>query len=183
MDGSDEEDLDEKAMHVMKYYLALFVALCFGLESQARLMQTWNYNMLNDKATLVVIAKATQVSPTSERAALPNIIAGTNEVIAAGVETSFKVLTVLKGDRNLQTFVLHHYTPIPSKELSLNGPNLVSFEPKDGKTFLLFLQQEADGRYVAVSGQTDPFWSVSEFAGPLPHLLAPDIDMKNAKQF
>ena len=145
MVGGDEEDLGEKAMHIMKHYLTLFVALCFGLESQARLMQTWNYNMLNDRATLVVIAKATQVTPTSERAALPNIIAGTNEVIAAGVETSFKVLTVLKGDRSLQTFVLHHYAPIPSKELSLNGPNLVSFEPKDGKTFLLFYNRRLMG--------------------------------------
>jgi hypothetical protein len=56
------------------------------------------------------------------------------------------------------------------------GPGFVSFEPMDRKIYLLFLQQEADGRYEAVSGQTDPFWSVMEFTGQLPNLLHPDLD-------
>jgi len=37
---------------------------------------------------------------------------------------------------------------------------LVSFKPGGKKQFLMFLQKEADGRYVAVTGQTDPQLSI-----------------------
>jgi hypothetical protein len=167
----------------MKLYLAFLMALCFGLESQARIMTAWNYDSLNDKATFVVIATATKVTPTEERAALPNISAGTNAIIGAGIETSFEVLTVLKGDRSVRTFVLHHYALADTKKIMMSGPGLVSFEPKDRKIYLIFLQQEADGRYVAVSGQTDPFWSVMEFTGSLPNILHPNLDPTKAGHF
>jgi hypothetical protein len=32
--------------------------------------------------------------------------------------------------------------------------------PEGKKQYLMFLQKEADGRYVAVSGQTDPLLSI-----------------------
>jgi hypothetical protein len=75
-----------------------------------------------------------------------------------GVETSFKVLTVLKGERDIKQLVLHHFA-LASAPAS-RGPSLVSFKPEDKKQFLMFLQKEADGRYVAVSGQTDPDSSI-----------------------
>ena len=160
----------------MKPYLAFLMALSFGLESPARIMTAWSYDGLNQKATFVVIATPTKVTTTTEHAALPNIRAGTNEIIGTGLETSFEVLTVLKGHRSVRMFVLHHYVLAGSKEIMLSGPRSVSFEPKDRKIYLLFLQQEGDGRYAAVSGQTDPFWSVMEFTGRLPNGLHPDRD-------
>src|SRR5471030_1745900 len=97
----------------MKTYLTLLFSLCLVLESHARLMRAWTYDMLNDQATLVVIATPTKVAETSELAALPNIVTshnGTNEnIMGKGVETSFDVLTVLKGEASTKTFVLHHF--------------------------------------------------------------------------
>ena len=55
--------------------------------------------------------------------------------------------------------LLRHYKEA-SSGISKNGPGLVSFDPKDGKQYLMFLVREKDGRYVAVSGQTDPDLSI-----------------------
>jgi hypothetical protein len=85
--------------------------------------------------------------------------------MGAGVETEFTILTVLKGDATLQKFVLHHYREAEPEQVSLNGPGLPSFEPKRQKAVLLFLKRAADGRYTAVSGQTDPDISVRALGG------------------
>src|SRR5713101_1627447 len=121
----------------MKKHLALLLALFLGLELHARIHQAWSYDALNDKATLIVIATPTKVTATPERAALPNIQTvhndGTKEdVMGAGVETTFEVLTVLKGDRSTNNLVLHHFTLADPKPM-LSGPQLLSFEPKDKK--------------------------------------------------
>jgi len=126
-------------------------------------MRTWTFDTLNDKATLIVIATPTKVVETSELAALPNIATvhtnGTQEpVMGKGVETSFKVLTVLKGDRDIKQLVLHHYSFASAP--GYGDPLLVSFKPGGKKQFLMFLEKEADGQYVAVSGQTDPAFSI-----------------------
>lgn len=137
-----------------------------------RLSKAWTYDKLNDEATFVVIAMPTGVTVTSERAALPGIFVVRNydNIIGIGVETEFDVLAVLKGDRNIKTFVFHHYRLADADQealwhnnLVISGPLLVSFEPKDEKTYLLFLRLEEGGRYVAVSGQTDSFLSVQQF--------------------
>lgn len=139
------------------------MSLFFVFESHARLFQALSYDMLNDKATLIVVAIPTKVAETSELTSLPNIATvhtnGTQEaVMGKGVETSFKVLTVLKGERNVKQVVLHHFA-LAAAPVS-RGPLLVSFKPEEKKQFLMFLQKEADGRYVAVSGQTDPVLSI-----------------------
>ena len=41
----------------------------------------------------------------------------------------------------------------------------MSFNPSQKKTFLLFLKRSPDGRYVAVSGQTDPNISIKAITG------------------
>ena len=144
------------------------MALFLGLELQARITRGWTYQQLNDEATLIVIATPTKVTPTSERTPLPNIQTvhsdGTkSDVMGAGVETTFEVLTVLKGERNTKTLVLHHFALANTEDRqSENGPSLVSFEPTSKKQYLLFLQKEADARFAAISGQTDPAVSIKE---------------------
>jgi hypothetical protein len=157
--------------HIMKTCLTLLMSLCLVLESHARLMQAWSCDTLNDKATLVVIATPTSVVETSELAALPNITTvytnGTHEaVMGNGVETSFKVLTVLKGERDIKQLVLHHFALASAP--ANRGPSLVSFKPDDNKQFLMFLQKEPDGRYVAVYGQTDPQVSIAGIENNFP---------------
>jgi hypothetical protein len=45
---------------------------------------------------------------------------------------------------------------------------LVSFNQEDKKRYLMFLQKEADGRYIAVCGQTDPAYSIKELVDNYP---------------
>jgi hypothetical protein len=156
----------------MKIYVTSLITFCLGFMLQARQSQGWSYDMLNEHATLIVIATPTTVAVTTERT---NLL---GDISVKGVETSFEVLTVLKGDNKFMPCILHHFALVDPKDVKAQnaGLKLVSFEPKDRKIYLLFLQQEADGRYVAVSGQTDPFWSVTEFTGQPANLLHPDLD-------
>lgn len=152
----------------MKIYLTLLTSLFLVFQSHARLMRTWTFDTLNDKATLIVIAIPTKAVETPEVVALPNIETvypdGRHEaVMSKGIETTFKVLTVLKGDRNIKQLVLHHYSLASAP--GFGDPMLVSFKPGGNQQFLMFLEKETDGRYVAVSGQTDPQFSVIEL-GP-----------------
>jgi hypothetical protein len=156
----------------MKTYLALVMALCFAFVSHARLTQGMPYDVQTDKATLVVIATPTTVAKTLELVALPNIVTvhndGTKEdVVGKGIETSFDVLSVLKGERETKKFVLHHFK-LAKPGVGFNDPMLVSFKPEEKKRYLMFLQKEADGRYVAVCGQTDPGYSIKELKDNVP---------------
>src|SRR5207245_1659205 len=132
----------------MKTKLTLLILLSLGLECPARISTAWNYDQLNEKATLIVIATPTKVSATDEQAALPNIQTvrpdGKKEnVLAKGVETTFEILAVLKGERDTKLLKLHHYALSGPKEASFGGgPGLVSFEPKSKKRYLMFLISE-----------------------------------------
>ena len=131
----------------MKTYFTLLTSLFLVIEAHAIPTQAWTYDMLNDKATLLVIAVPTNVIYSST---------------GRGIETSFKVLTVLKGERNIGQLVLHHYALSPAA--TSRGPLLVPYKPEDKKQFLMFLQKEADGRYVAVSGMDDPDDSIKQIS-------------------
>ena len=158
----------------MKVKLTLLFLLCIGFESLARVSPHWSYDTLNEKATLIVIATPTKVSACAEQATLPNIQTvwpdGQKEsVMVKGVETIFEILTVLKGGRDTTTLTLHHYAIADPEKAAVRGqPRLLSFEPKYQKRYLMFLIKEADGRYSAVSGQTDPADSVKELVGGYP---------------
>jgi len=156
----------------MKTFLALLICLFAVAEARARIHRFWSYDDLATNATLVVVATPTNVTETSEVAALPNIVTvypgGSKEpVMGSGIETTFQILTVLKGECVAKTLVLHHYKEA-KKIASMGPPGLVSFEPKDKKRYLMFLQKEADGRYVAVSGQTDPDDSIKQMSENYP---------------
>lgn len=138
---------------------ALIVSSCCLLLAgfaTARRVPTWPYEKLTAEAALIVIATPTAVRETEERttlmATMPTI----------GVETTFGISSILKGQADTKTIVLHHLRlhlndgeiPIP------DGPGLVSFDPKEKKSFLLFLKREADGRYASLNGQIDPDFGV-----------------------
>lgn len=130
--------------------------------SQARLMENHSYKELFDRSNLVVIATPeSKTTDTKERAPLANIIrqderGNKNEVNSIGVETVFAVAAVLKGEKTIRRFTLHHYRLTGGTE---NGPLLVFFDPSDtsnNSSYLLFLVREPDGRYAPTGGQTDP---------------------------
>lgn len=138
-----------------KFTLGLLI-LTTAFLAEARLTKLWTYQELYDQADLVVIAKHTATTNTTEQAVLPNIAP---DVHVIGLSSDFDIEVVTKGDRSLKKLVLHHYrlAPLPSNELMVNGPDLVSFDSDHYNTrYLLFLRRESDGRYAPVSGQTDP---------------------------
>jgi hypothetical protein len=147
-----------KPAMVLAAWLSIFVALD---RVSARLMQDWTYQELFAKSDLVVIAKvSTSTRDTNEQNTVTDI-SPPEPVI--GVTTEFESLLVLKGQKQ-DRFVLHHYRRKSSEPL-VNGPMLVSFNPDDHRTYLLFLLREHDGHFAPVAGQTDPgVFSVKELS-------------------
>ncbi|MGB7763140.1 MAG: hypothetical protein WBL61_25120 [Bryobacteraceae bacterium] len=144
--------------------IAFALACSMAPLSTARIMEVLSYRQLLDRSDLVVIATpASKTADTKEESFLPNIFSQDNDgkksrIRSIGVETSFEVCAVLKGDTTIRQFVLHHYREAVSKWAALSGPMLVSFDPSDTskRSYLLFLIREADGRYAPAGGQTDP---------------------------
>ena len=59
--------------------------------------------------------------------------------------------------------VFHHLRETEKQGIpEVNGPGLVTFDPKEKKRFLLFLRRESAGRYCSLTGQTDPVGGVKD---------------------
>ena len=161
-----------RQMNNMKTIRLLVLATAFLLGFTdivaARVVRIWPYQELLEKSDLVVIATPSATNDTKEHIDLPGFVG--EHVI--GVETTFTVSAVLKGDEVLRDFVLHHYRTIDGSNIPHmpNGPTFVSFNPVAKptiapRTFILFLLREADGRYAPIVGQTDPGEAVKELTG------------------
>jgi hypothetical protein len=147
--------------------LVLATAFLLGMTSilAARAVRIWPYQELLKKSDLAVIAAPAATNDTKEHIDLPGFPG--EHVI--GVETRFTVSAVLKGDKAIKDFVLHHYrtadgTNIPHVP---NGPSFLAFPQVENptsvqRTYILFLLREADGRYAPVVGQTDPGLGIKE---------------------
>ena len=138
----------------------LFVTAACAPPLMARPVPFRNYDRMAKEADVIVIAGATAARDTAERLDLPGF---SPPVTAVGVETAFTVAALLKGDlacRNVSGgktgFVLHRLRLQKPAALPENGPGLVHFSPGSRAQYLMFLEREPDGRYRALSGQTDP---------------------------
>jgi hypothetical protein len=153
--------------------VAVTILLCVAPnQSQARLMEVLTYRDMLAKSGLVVIATPkSKTIDTGEQAFLPNIVqqdkdGRQSKLESIGVETVFLVSTVLKGDKTIKKFTLHHYRE--RNGVTMNGPMLVFFDPSDASnrhSYLLFLVREPDGRFAPTGGQTDPGYKA---INPLP---------------
>ena len=160
-----------RQMNFMKSIRLLVLTTAFLLGftgiAAARRMLNWSYQELLEKSDLVVLATPAATNDTKEHIELP----GFGGLDVTGVETEFTVAAVLKGDKALKRFVLHHYrsSDAPPKRRP-DGPGLIFFTPAGDptispRTFILFLLREADGRYAPVVGQTDAYAAVRELRG------------------
>jgi hypothetical protein len=142
--------------------LLAFVAAA-AAPCSARIMRSWAYQEMFDKADLVVVAEGVSTKDTEERSTLTDVHPN---VPVIGVTTEFKTRLVLKGSHDVNTFHLHHYRFSDEKdELAADAPDLVRLSERH-LPFLMFLVRESDGRYAPVSGQTDPAsFSVVELCG------------------
>jgi hypothetical protein len=144
----------------------ILLVCCFGAafilvpDSRARLTKPWRYQEMFDRADLVVIARVVTTKDTSERSTILGL-----DVI--GVTTDFRTHLILKGDKSIASFQLHHYrvASVAADASLANGPNFIRFS-FEHPAFLLFLNKADDGRYVPVTGQEDPgAFSVLELTG------------------
>jgi hypothetical protein len=140
------------------------VCLLVGLASlcEARPVAYWPYDKLTKEADMVIIATPVAVRDTGQKTAFPGIRRDNRPVPAISIETTFSVLAVLKGMEATKRIVLYHLREEPQPEISVNGPGVVSFDPKGKRRYLLFLRLESDGRFSAITGQTDPDGSVKD---------------------
>jgi hypothetical protein len=143
-----------------KYKFSLLMFSLLAFPAFARLGWYPDFDELTKKSDVIVIAEDIGVRDLSETSVLPNI---QPDIKVVGVETAFKVVTILKGEMP-KTFVLHHYRlPIAQAHgyiTMLNGPGLVTFLGGNQQRYLMFLNKEPDGRYSPGSGQTDPDCSI-----------------------
>lgn len=151
------------AARIHRALSALVLLLAGTVPAFARPVAFRNYDQLTAEAELVVIAAPTAIRETPERRDLPGIAPAMKGI---GIETTFEVSAVLKGElpaapaSKPKSLVLHHFRlPLPNVPVP-NGPGLVTFDPKARTQYLMFLKREPDGRYQALSGQTDPDLSI-----------------------
>lgn len=148
------------------YRVAILTVIALPIIPGGRAIEDWPYEKLLLQADLVVIGKAVSSVESGEKS---------NEGFL-GVNTTFDVKGVLKGQVDGKQIKLLHYR-IKGGNMQLpNGPLLVTFRTtgflvtskKGGETnlsppeYLLFLKIRKDGRYEAVSGQYDPKLSVRQ---------------------
>jgi len=142
--------------------LVLICALIEPLSARPRVGLALSFQEMFDKADLVVIATVIKTKDTTERKKLIDIdIVETarpdllqDEVI--GVETEFETRLTLKGSKEVNKFLLHHYRPAGQNEGGYGAPNFVRIPSGYPGTFLMFLIKEKDGRYAPITGQFDP---------------------------
>jgi hypothetical protein len=151
--------------------------------ASARLIENWPYDRLFKESDLVVIASVASVEDCKDRRS-----DNPWKIEFLGVNTTFKVESVLKG-KAADTIKVLHYKLEEGVDIR-SGPLLVSFR-KEGQAFqtkrgkfglgrpdyMLFLKVRKDGRYEPVSGPIDPGLAVREMHKPLP-----DFETREAKK-
>ena len=158
--------------------LALMV---FQISASARVVIVWSDAELMQKSDLVVIARPLSTNVLDEMnflgyAPFPSFHG------FRGVETTFKVLDVLKGMPINDHIVLHHYL---EDECPIDGPTFISFLPGDTNQYILYLVKDGPSRYAPVEGQIDPCLSIKllkderQFRGDFP-VLPPAADANPA---
>jgi hypothetical protein len=141
--------------HLTVFNAAVLIWLAVGTYAQAWVVPSWSVPQLLNEATLTVVAKPIGAKVVIAKRVLPNVKSGyvdDDHVYVDDVETTFQVLAVVKGDADNHMVILQHLRYTDHRGPVMAGPGLVDFEPGGGKRYLMFLKQEPNGRWVAVSG-------------------------------
>jgi hypothetical protein len=153
--------------HRLRVTVIATLVLVFCGTALARPVNFPDYPEMTAKADLVVLAMPIDQRVLPDKATVPGILRGNDPIPAVEVETTFEIQAVLHGkiDKDKKTLVLLHYretNPPPKDQPQISPPALIDFKAKSGKLYLMFLHQDADGRYSAFNGQTDPAWSIRD---------------------
>lgn len=142
----------------------VFVLVCLfvaSIPSHARKVRAWTYEDLAQEADLIVIATTKSVRDLKKETAFPNLFLKDKPVPAMAMEVTLDVLSVLKGKTDGGTITLSYLRPA-SLRLMEDGPQLIIFNPELKVRYLMYLKREPDGRYSAITGQTDPALAVKD---------------------
>ena len=137
----------------MKPKILLCLALvAFGLSSQARGVRLWSNDELMAASDLIVVGQLIKVRDLDEVNTV--LWSGNNKLL--GVEATFAVSKVLKGDFTNRTVVLHYYrwenhfkTSDAESAIGsdVNSPGLIYLTPTNTSQFLLYLVSDEASRY------------------------------------
>ncbi len=134
--------------------------LAFNLSGHARGVRLWNDAELKAASDLVVVGRLIKVQDLDEVNTV--LWPGSNKLL--GVEATFSVSKVLKGDFTNHTVILHYYrwenryktSDVESAIGSdANSPFLIYLKPTNTNPFLLYLVGDGALRYAPASGQLD----------------------------
>jgi len=152
-------------------FLMVAMSLCTTPSVVQGYMSTYpSYDWMTANSDLVVVATPVARQEQGEDAQLPGVSQGPDRdpVPAVGIETTFSILALLKGDEKLTggTFALvHHREKVKDTSgFRSAGPMLIDFKPGDGSAYLMFLKDRGDGRFEAVHA-IEPGWCILK----LPH--------------
>lgn len=139
--------------------------ICWSTEvAHAQFRGNESYQKLMEDSDLVIIG--TPVKPSkqlSEITEIPNFYKVRNNGSRVqgqlrGLETTFAIDSIIKGDDKIKSVILHHY--MVTETCGGNCTKLVSFDPihnvQDQGSFILFLVKEKEGRFAPTHGQIDP---------------------------
>ena len=99
----------------MKIFLSLLLLLTVPASVIGRFMEAASYEEMFKKANLVVIARPLSTKETKERTTLDKLtLHGLRSldgpaIPVIGLHTEFETHLVLKGDKNVKKFIVHHY--------------------------------------------------------------------------
>jgi len=145
-------------MNIKRLSVALACALSLagtGLPARARAVRSWNDDQLINDSDVIAVGKAITVRDLNEKTNKVEHFMGDFR----GVETTFRVSGVYKGNLPNDRLVLHHYGLAGDWALP-NAPDFVSFTPGATNEYLLYLVKDGPTRFAATSGQLDPAFSV-----------------------
>jgi hypothetical protein len=153
----------------MKKIIPIFILLLAGISALARAIVPWTEAELQKASQLVMIGTVTNVRDLDE----VNTVLWPGRTKLLGVEATFAVSKVLKGDFTNRTVVLHYYrwdTPFKTSDIGSaigpdpNSPGLIYLTPNNTNQFLLYLVSDGASRYAPASGQIDlAGYAVREF--------------------
>jgi hypothetical protein len=158
--------------HFLQIILAACAVFAMTIVTSARYVYFPSYAEMSSKADLIVLATPIQQQTLPDKVDVPGVRRGNDPIPAIKVETKFEIQAVLHGDpEDQKSLTLLHYReakPLPKGQPQGNPLDLVDFKAKSGKVYLMFLRRDADGRYSAFNGQTDPAHSIKEVIAARP---------------
>lgn len=133
----------------MKTLITITLLSAFSIAALARVIVPWTKERMEKASDLVVVGNVTRVRDLDE----------TNITLwpgckFIGVEATFAVSKVFKGDTTNRCVILHYYRF--DRVIPPNAPCFLNLRSTDTNRFLLYLVRDGVGRYSPVSGQIDP---------------------------